>query len=501
MRFDLVVIGGGLAGLTAAAAAARRGLEVAVVRRGLGTTAMSSGALDFPAELPGLFGAGRPVRPVRPVGGAGPGGAAGSVGPRQPEDEAQDAGSVFDARDVREAFETFRGWLAEAGVRLEGEPGEGMLLLDTGGCVRRTDLAFPSAAAGRLDRWPGRAAGSGGADEGGAGKLLFLGVRGYAPFRPEWVARRVAAAGLIDPGRVAAGWVALPGPLGEEADLSALRIARTLDDSATLEDFARLVAAEARRAGASMVAMPPVLGLERAEEVRAALAADGTVVFELLSPPPSLPGQRLQGILDRLARGAGAVVISGTVKGLRREGRGGEGRIGAVSVEAHGRSFEVGAAEFVLAAGRFAAGGLSAADGRLKEPVFGLAVYAPAPPGWPPDGVPAGRRLVTDMVYERFRAGHPVFEAGLAVDAELRPLGADGGAPFSNLRAAGSIIGGWNHFADGAGSGVAVVTGIRAGRLAAKAVLRGPGRLRPGAGSAEGRPRPDAQGREGGTGR
>ncbi|HCJ10210.1 MAG TPA: hypothetical protein DHW14_03495, partial [Clostridiales bacterium] len=54
------------------------------------------------------------------------------------------------------------------------------------------------------------------------------------------------------------------------------------------------MAAEARRAGASMVAMPPVLGLERAEEVRAALAADGTVVFELLSPPPSLPGQRLQ---------------------------------------------------------------------------------------------------------------------------------------------------------------------------------------------------------------
>jgi glycerol-3-phosphate dehydrogenase subunit B len=76
------------------------------------------------------------------------------------------------------------------------------------------------------------------------------------------------------------------------------------------------------------------------------------------------------------------------------------------------------------------------------------------------------------MVWERFDARHPIFEAGLAVDRDLRPLEASGRVSFANLRAAGSVIGGYNRFADGAGSGTAAVTGLAAGHLAAAAVER-----------------------------
>jgi anaerobic glycerol-3-phosphate dehydrogenase len=72
------------------------------------------------------------------------------------------------------------------------------------------------------------------------------------------------------------------------------------------------------------------------------------------------------------------------------------------------------------------------------------------------------------MVWDRFRARHPVFDAGLAVDEELRPVDEEGRPVFNNLRAAGSVIGGYNHLTDGAGSGVAATTGVRAGRLAAE---------------------------------
>src|SRR5579862_772447 len=49
---EVVVVGGGLAGCSAAATAARAGLGVALVRRGPAATAVSSGALDLvpPAE-------------------------------------------------------------------------------------------------------------------------------------------------------------------------------------------------------------------------------------------------------------------------------------------------------------------------------------------------------------------------------------------------------------------------------------------------------------------
>jgi len=433
---DVAVIGGGLAGLCAAIAAAKHGLRVVVVRRGLGTTAMSSGGLDFPADLPRLYGAG--------VGGPGVSSAATS-----------------------EAAGTLGDWLRAAGAELRGRPGEEMLLLDTAGDVRRTNLALVQHAAGSVDRWSGK-----------SGKLLLLGVAGYPSFRPEWVRRRVVAAGLLPAERVAAGRVAVLG-LRDEGDLPAARLARALEVPDTAKAFASAVGRAAREAGASHVALPPVLGLEKASEVfrlvAAAVASHAPVaVFELLSPPPSVPGQRLQDLLDRVAGAAGVEIASGRVTGAALEAAPGpaEGpeNLASVTVESHGRNWTLWAREFILATGKYAAGGLDAGGFAVAEPVFGLAVFVPPPPSWPAVELPAGQRLVREMVYDRFAARHPVFEAGLAVDWGLRPLGGDGRTPrFANLRAVGSVLGGYNHFADGAGSGVAVVTGLEAGRLAAEA--------------------------------
>jgi len=426
---DVAVIGGGLAGLCAAIAAAKPGPRVVVVRRGLGTTAMSSGGLNFPADLPRLYGAG--------VGGPGVSSAATSAA----------AGTLGD-------------WLRAAGAELRGRPGEEMLLLDTAGDVRRTNLALVQHAAGSVERWSGQ-----------SGKLLLLGVAGYPSFHPEWVRRRVVAAGLLPAERVAAGRVTVPG-LRDEGDLPAARLARALEVPDTAKAFASAVGRAAREAGASHVALPPVLGLEKASEVfrlvTEAVASHAPVaVFELLSPPPSVPGQRLQDLLDRVAGAAGVEIASGRVTGAAVVAG---AALEAVTVESHGRNWTLSAREFILATGKYAAGGLDAGGFAVAEPVFGLAVFVPPPPGWPAAELPASQRLVREMVYDRFAARHPVFEAGLAVDWRLRPLGGDGRTPrFANLRAAGSVLGGYNHFTDGAGSGVAVVTGLEAGRLAAEA--------------------------------
>jgi len=207
-------------------------------------------------------------------------------------------------------------------------------------------------------------------------------------------------------------------------------------------------------------------------------ARSRTTVFELISPPPSLPGLRLQRALDRVLARAGVDIITGAVTGAQATGSPAGGppeRVETVAVLSGGRTVRVRAVEFVLAAGRFAAGGLASDDeGLLSEPVFGLDVFAPPPPGWPPEELPVGRRRAREMVWARFRSRHPVFEAGLAVDEEWRPVAAlhsgPRDAPYANLRAAGSIIGGYNHFADGAGCGAAAATGFAAGRRAAAAV-------------------------------
>jgi len=447
-KVDVAVIGGGLGGLCAAIAAAGRGLRVVVVRRGLGATAMSSGGLDFPDRLPSLFG--------QAFSGIAPAEAASGIAPA-------------------EAAETLRGWCAAAGAELAGHPGRPLPLLDIAGRVRSTNLALVQHAAGRVDRWDGR-------------RVLFLEVEGYAPFHAEWVKLMVVTRGLAVRDRVTAGVVAVPGLEGE-ANLPAARIARALEEGDTAARFGLRVAKAARQAGAELVALPPVLGFERAawvyETVMAAIAgaasgsaasrpaASGPAVtaFELLSPPPSLPGQRLQRLLDGAALAAGVEIVPGRVVGFGTA-EAPPPSVTSLEIASHGRIWVLEADEFVLAAGTFIAGGLRSVGQRVSEPLFGLSVFAPPPPGWPPGEIPVGDRPVREMVWERFDARHPIFEAGLAVDRDLRPLEASGRVSFANLRAAGSVIGGYNRFADGAGSGVAAVTGLAAGHLAAAAVER-----------------------------
>jgi anaerobic glycerol-3-phosphate dehydrogenase len=58
--------------------------------------------------------------------------------------------------------------------------------------------------------------------------------------------------------------------------------------------------------------------------------------------------------------------------------------------------------------------------------------------------------------------------SGLRTDAELRPLDEEGQVPYSNLYAAGAVLGGYD-YAGPCGFGVPILTGWLAGRWAAKA--------------------------------
>jgi anaerobic glycerol-3-phosphate dehydrogenase len=56
------------------------------------------------------------------------------------------------------------------------------------------------------------------------------------------------------------------------------------------------------------------------------------------------------------------------------------------------------------------------------------------------------------------------------VHTELRPTTGDGTVEFENLRAAGSVLGGYDFAAEKSGSGVSIATGHAAGTAAAEAV-------------------------------
>jgi len=199
------------------------------------------------------------------------------------------------------------------------------------------------------------------------------------------------------------------------------------------------------------IGLPATLGVDATEELRAELAATvGSPVFEIPTGPPSVPGQRLERLLRRALESAGVEVLADH----RVTGAATAGDIEALTAETPDgeRRLETGAT--VLATGGLVGGGVEGTRETVREPVFDCHVTAPEDrAAW------AAEAALGDHAFARF---------GVETDGGLRPLDARGVPEFGTLRAAGSVLGGYDFAAEKSGSGVSVATGYVAGRLAAE---------------------------------
>lgn len=271
---------------------------------------------------------------------------------------------------------------------------------------------------------------------------LYSDIHGIA--RPANVVPETVAAGELS--ALSGKRVAVIG-VPEIGDYDAGAIAQALVERHGIEAFAEEVAisdlpaaasltdlygrrAPAPRARGAAVAYPP--GFTN-------LPAEG---FELLASPPSPHGWRLQ-------QAIGLGNVSANITSFETSGT----RI--VSARSNDRVFRADA--FVLATGRHIGGGLR--SGRAtSEPLLGLGVFY--------DGKPAAE-LGTRLHHLKYLDPAEEFRIGLATDPRLHPLDADGNAPYSNLFAAGSVLGGYD-YAGPCGFGVPILTGWLAGRHAAR---------------------------------
>jgi len=422
-RCDVLVVGGGLAGAVAALAARAAGREVVLVRSGPGATAWSGGAIGVAPDLDAL-----PTDHLRDR--RSPLESARRLAARRPDHPYARLGVAA----LEEAL-AFAG--AELSAVLEPADGRPRFLAHVSGAVAECALCQRSQAAGDLRRLRGLAA--------------VVGFSGHLGFDARLVASglaRRAAAGGPAVAAVEAAWCTAPG----EGTLDPASLARLLEAPGRAEalgEAIRLVLP----AGAAVALVPPVLGLDPAARVpERVAAAAGLPVAEVVSDPPSVPGLRLDAAILRRLLEAGVEVVHGALPP-----GGGPGK--PVSVG----GLELTAPAWVLATGRFLGGGV-ARRGLLCEPLLGLPVLAS-------EGGAAGVRLAARpplalTVRER-KAAQPLLAAGVQVDATSRPLGEDGVPVHYRLFAAGALVGGHEHAADGTGLGVAILSGWLAGRGAA----------------------------------
>ena len=412
--YDLCVVGSGMAGLSAALFAARRGLSTVVVGR-TGEIIFATGFLDLLAV---------PAPETGEVWDDPWAGLAALVAaqPRHPY-------ARIPAERIRSAFDGLVAFLAEQGLPYVGEADRNVQAVTSVGTLKTT-YRVPATA------WNGVVA------LGRRSPGLIADIQGLKGFS----ARQIAATlGDRWPG-VRTTRLSLPGSTGP-GEVFPERLARSLEVASSRE----ALAAELRpRLGtAAVVGLPAVLGVSGSAEVLRDLEARlGVPVFEIPTMPPGVTGLRLKEAFERGLKGLG-VTLCLESRVVRAEADPGGGfRLHAGPV----RDVEevIAARAVILATGRFMGGGLQADRQRVSEPLFHLPVSHPV------------RR--DDWHREDFldRRGHPINRAGVEVDAAFRPVDADGRVVHPQLRAAGSILAHQDWMRMKCGSGLAIATACAA---------------------------------------
>jgi glycerol-3-phosphate dehydrogenase subunit B len=409
---DAIVVGCGLAGLTAGVRLAEAGARVLVLAKGVGATHLAPGTIDVLGYRDGEL-VGAPLEALAALGSGHPYARVGADG-------------------VRDAVGWFTSRVAGGSLAPYAYTGsaEHNVLLPTAVGVGKPSAVVPETmAAGDL------------AD---GDPIVAVGFRGLKDFHPALLADMLSRAG------VRARGIELELIPEGRADVNALGYARAFDDPAFRGQVVGQLAGR-RLGGDERVAFPAVLGIADPHGVWSGLErALGRRVFEVPTLPPSVPGMRVFALLrEALRRAGGTLRLNNVVVGAERDGD----RVTALRVRVGLREERHAADWIVLASGGFASGGIELDSHWVARDVaLGLDVAALPAAGEP--------RFVPGYFDEQ-----PMSRAGIAVDDDLRPLGADGGRAVENVLVAGASLAGATPWKEKSGDGISLATGHRAAEL------------------------------------
>jgi len=204
-----------------------------------------------------------------------------------------------------------------------------------------------------------------------------------------------------------------------------------------------------------LLLVPPFVPYHSAS-AEAAVLGDGARLREIASTPVNAAGLRLSEALGKALAASGVERIK--AKALRFDAS--NGIINKCLVSDEGETIGLEADKWVLATGKFAGGGIVKA-GAFREKLLDLPVFC--------EGRETGDVWIKETLGESVTDRHEAFSVGVATDAHLRPVNSDREVIYENLFAAGAILEGYNYHADGCGLGVSILTGRLAGKKAASA--------------------------------
>lgn len=415
MNFDVVIIGGGLAGLTCGIRLQQQGKRCVIVNNGQAAMDFSSGAFGLLGETSG-----------------------GKI-------------AKFDEKQVACLSENhpYRvlGFAHSLAMAKQFECDFAQALGLSGCCQhnhwRVTPLgglrpAWLSPANSPMLNWMGNFP---------YRKLAILGIEGYHDYQPELFAENLKQQPTFVHCEMISDYLHLPelDQLRQHGrEFRSVHISQRLEQEIQFNTLVREIRQRAQEADA--VFLPACFGIDHGELFQRLQQACSATLFELPTLPPSLLGIRQRKALRQLFEKAGGVMINGD-KAERAEVDG-NGKIMRIFTRLHAEH-GLSAEHFVLASGSFFSGGLIAEFEHICDPLFGADIQG------------IGEFNAEDRLSwtaHRFSETQPYQSAGVVINGRCQVR--KNGQFLPNLYAAGSVIGGYNGITENCGSGVAVITAL-----------------------------------------
>jgi glycerol-3-phosphate dehydrogenase subunit B len=315
---DVVVIGGGMSGLTAAIHLAGAGLKTAIISRGDPVCCLSTGCIDVldlgerPMDGYGVL---PECHPYRLVGKKG----------------------------IEEGLKMLKDIMASSPIPYTGSIRANREILTPIGTFKTTCLVprTMEASQGCRDEY-----------------LHVISFAGLKDFYPSYITSRLPDTGFS---------------LFDAGCSSTLALAARFEEQGFVDEFCSWLSSIEIPPG--RVAVPAVLGLKSPVAVMEEISSRiGRTLFEIPTLPPSLPGMRLFRTLKAAFQEKGGEVYWGNpISSVEIRGA----TVEAVTLAASGRPTRVQGRAFILATGSFVSGGLYASRDSVREPVFNLAVRVP----------------------------------------------------------------------------------------------------------------------------
>lgn len=407
MKFDNIIIGGGLSGLLCGIALAREGRHVAAIAAGQSTLHFSSGSFDILGYDADGQVVTSPFEAIKQL-------------------EASHPYHLVGLENVPLLATQALRIFTECGLSGQGGVAHNHFRMTPIGSLRPTWFTLDDYLTVQTPQaFPYK-------------KVLLVNVPGFMDFPVSLITEGLHRLGA----EVGTALVSVPSLMHRRQSPSEMRsanLAKVLARDKKLQQIAARINKAATEVEA--VIMPAIVGMDSQEAVAFIRSRVQKPLHFVSTLPPSVPGVRVQTLLRKhFANLGGVYMLGNTVTGGHVE----DGRLRYVETSLLPDE-RLEADDFVLATGSFASDGLKSNYERVFEPIFDLDTTAPAD----------RMQWVTSSVFD----DQPYRSYGVKVNASMQAQ--KGGQTISNLYVAGAVLGGHNAAKLADGAGVDMVTALR----------------------------------------